>query len=398
MSLKGITKIFLFIIIVELCLGGGGRLTATGPVSLRMVLFAVALVLTILRLLQGERLPKFYYFLIGIFCFIILFGIVVGIINQNNPKLIWEDVKPLLYFLILPFFSLAINKNEIVSIERIIRLCSIILVICFFVLLILIHSRVLPFLSFYETTLKTEEFFYRGELSFFYKGFLFLGIGAILYFFSDKKNRGLLIALFALSIIISVTRGLLVSASITLSIYFLNSRKKYLASFTLSFAVMVGILGNDFTFYVSQLIDSHAKGYSLSNSSPNLFGDRGYSDTGRLEQIKEVAERISFSAALIGHGFGAGIPSRPVHMEISYLEIFHKQGLVGLSFWLILGVVIFHKYGKLRQTTRGDAFFYTAVFVCLQSFTNQYLNNPIGMSMVLLSLVCLDKLNGNFNE
>ena len=75
-----------------------------------------------------------------------------------------------------------------------------------------------------------------------------------------------------------------------------------------------------------------------SNSgSPNekLLGDRSQSDAGRIAQIKEVISMTSVLSSFIGNGFGIGIPSRPVHMEISYLEIFHKQGIAEIRQYLV---------------------------------------------------------------
>jgi hypothetical protein len=79
-------------------------------------------------------------------------------------------------------------------------------------------------------------------------------------------------------------------------------------------------------------------------------------------------------------------------MEISYLEIFHKQGLIGLAFWASLAGAIFHQYLQAGPSAETDAFFYSSLFIFIESLTNQYINNPIGMSILLLSLVCLYKL------
>ncbi len=46
MSLVALGRILLIITILELSLGGGGRLIDTGPVSLRMVLFGMGLIYT----------------------------------------------------------------------------------------------------------------------------------------------------------------------------------------------------------------------------------------------------------------------------------------------------------------------------------------------------------------
>ncbi len=124
-----------------------------------------------------------------------------------------------------------------------------------------------------------------------------------------------------------------------------------------------------------------------------MFGVRNYSDEGRVEQVKQVKNGLSPATLIIGHGFGQGIPARPVHMEIAYLEVLHKQGLVGLAFWGTIAALLFIAYQKSDQSALAKAFFFSAIYVFVESCTNQYFNNPIGMSVLLLSLVNLNKLS-----
>src|SRR5215471_12332995 len=98
-----ISRVLFILILVELCLGGGGRFTAIGPVSMRMILFLIAILLSVILFAQKKSLPiKVSGLLIG-FVIVILTGITIGLINQNPKNLVFEDVKPLCYFLILPF-------------------------------------------------------------------------------------------------------------------------------------------------------------------------------------------------------------------------------------------------------------------------------------------------------
>ena len=86
---------------------------------------------------------------------------------------------------------------------------------------------------------------------------------------------------------------------------------------------------------------------------------------------------------------------RPIHMEITYLEVFHKQGVLGLLFWLMLFAIIVQMYYRAcRNGYRKIAlpFFLSALFVFILTTTNPYLNNPIGMSMVLISIAVLNVL------
>jgi hypothetical protein len=389
------SKIVLLLIITELCIGGGGRLIAVGPVSLRMILFCIAMMLVILMQVRDKSFLPQYWKILASFLLVILIGIVFGLINYSPPRLLWEDVKPLLYFFILPFFALTIDKQEIINSSRIIKISTPVIAGLFFVTLILVHSNAIPFITFYRLTANTEEFFYRGELTFFYKGFLFLGIGLLFYYFSDCKKKYVFISILILAIVLSVTRGFLFSLAITFAVYFVREQKYSRVMIIAMMGLIIVIWGNKGTINFSRLFDSIKNEKSYEQSDPNLLGVRTYSDEGRIQQVNEVVEKTSISSFFVGHGFGQGISSRPIHMEIAYLEVFHKQGLVGLAFWGIVAWMILVAYLRSDQSSIANAFFYSSIFVFTQSATNQYFNNPIGMSVLLLSLVCLDKLKNS---
>jgi hypothetical protein len=387
------SKILFLLILVELCLGGGGRFTAIGPVSLRMILFSMALVMSIPLLINKKSVPAEIWKLIIGFACMILVGTIVGWANQNPKNLIYEDVKPICYFFILPFFYLTIDEAVIAKIIKAIKASSVLIAVIFISLLVLINSDIIPFLDFYRATLKSEELFYRGELTFFYKGFLFFGIGAIFYYFTDhSKWKRYFLLVLVIAIILSVTRGLLISLALTFSIYFLLTKSYWKASAGLALVVILVVWGSTIILSGSRLFDARLHNKSYSEADPYLLGDKNYSDNGRMTQAKEVWQEFSISSSLLGHGFGGGTPSRPVHMEISYLEIFHKQGLIGMIFWGSLAGAILIQYRKAVASPAANAFFFSALFIFIESLTNQYINNPIGMSMLLLSLVCLYKL------
>ncbi|MBS1683013.1 MAG: hypothetical protein JST48_14980 [Bacteroidetes bacterium] len=390
--LNRISKIIFFIVVIELCLGGGGKLTAIGPVSFRMILFVLAMALSALHLIRKKELSKNYQKLISFFTVTIFIGLFVGWLNNNPTSLIWEDVKPLLYFFMLIFFALVIHQKEIGRVAKIYQTGSLIIALLFIATLMIIHLDFVPFLSFYSLTEHTQEFFYRGQLTFFYKGFLFLGVGTIFFLFSNTKKKYDFAFFLVSAIVLSVTRGLLFALVITLSAYFISQQKYVLSIIPLMLAFLVVVWGNKITISLSRTLDSVKSERPYEKSNPDLFGGRAYSDEGRVQQIKEVSERLSVSSVLVGHGFGNGIPARKVHMEIAYLEVFHKQGIIGLLFWLTIAGSIHLAYRKSNLSAEAKSFYYSSLFVFVESATNQFFNNPIGMSVLLISLVSLTEL------
>lgn len=212
-----------------------------------------------------------------------------------------------------------------------------------------------------------------------------------------------MLILLAVGILLSVTRGFIFAIALTYGSYYLLKSSFTRSVIFVALSILIVVIGQVVITQSSKAID-HLKNQQQNvhpeeiTPNPNLFGNKSYSDEGRFRQLKEVAGQTNLSSIFIGHGFGNGIPSRPIHMEISYLEIFHKQGLLGLLFWTYLLWLLYQKYRKATPGGMRDAFFFGSLFIYLQSLTNQYINNPIGLSLVLLSLVCLDQLKNEDRE
>jgi hypothetical protein len=386
--------------VLELILGGGGRLTAVGPVSLRMVLFVLAMMCTIVHLARGRRIPRNLLILMIIFSASLVLAVIVGLFNESLPLLIWEDVKPLLFLYALPFFYFSVTDLRVAAdVNRLIRLGGILLASGFLLILILIHTDIIPFLSFYHAVLDTEEFFFRGELSFIFKGFLYLGIAFI--FVQQAKGRIWIKALLLFAIVLTVTRGFWVSLALTYAVHYLIIaersvlRRRALVT-SLGFAVLFVLavfFGRQAIAGASRLVGSMMDNGEKRELNPRLLGDRDHSDGIRMAQLRSVAGLASPVSVLVGHGFGNGIPERPVHMEIAYLEIFHKQGIVGLTVWGYFFFLIWTLFRREGNASEARPFFLAAVFVAIQSAFNQYMNNPIGMSMIMLTLTVLMRAN-----
>ena len=123
--------------------------------------------------------------------------------------------------------------------------------------------------------------------------------------------------------------------------------------------------------------------------------NREESDKVRLITFNEVYDRITWWSLLIGHGFGQGVPERPAHMEVSYMDIFHHQGLMGLAFWAALLYAIIAYGNRVGEKYKEEAAFYMTVtmMIYIQSCFNPYINNSIGMGIVLLSFAICYRLS-----
>jgi hypothetical protein len=385
-------KILFLIIFAELSIGGGGRLFVAGPITLRMLLFGIAMMLTLYYVARGRKLSDETWQLLIFFTMMIGIGMIVGAINQAEQKFWWEDVKPLLYFFVLPFFEWVIVDQKIIrNAVEIIKISAVIQSVLFMTLLVLIHTGLIPFLDFYYFVLPTQEFFFRGEITFFYKGFLFVCIAFITVYLSKSQNNRRILLAFLLTVIsITLTRGFLLAIFLTLLLYHSYSNRVRAIVFA-TLALCVLFFSQPAISFVSTIVHQ-IRVQQTGPPNEKLLGDRNYSDAGRVLQIKEVLSDISVTSFFVGHGFGIGVPSRPVHMEISYLEIFHKQGIFGLMFWGFLLWRLWKRFQAQGRSELADVLFYAAIFVFFQSLTNQFMNNPIGLSVILFSFVGLRAL------
>ena len=379
--LNNLNKALLFIVLLELFLGGGGRLFPSNFLTIRMVLFFIVLAVNIPLFLLTVKIKVYTVKLLFAFTIPLVFSVIVGLINNANRSLIFEDVKPLSYFYSFIFFYLNIkNITDINRIIKLVKFCSFMMAALYIITYFAIQNNLIDFKYLYRVLSNSGEFAFRGEQAFFYKGFLFMCVG--FFFHNNEKyhmSKIISIILFV-AIILTFMRGFIVSLILTYVIFNLYITKVNLQSaFVLIASVifLVGIL----SFYQTQKI-----------------GNRKESDNVRIETIKQVYQSTSFFDILTGHGFGKGVPIREVHMEISFLEIFYKQGILGLAFWIYLLTLSLRFFRKISLKTNlylAKPMLLSIIFVYIQSFTNPFVNNPIGMSMVIISLISLNILQEN---
>ena len=325
--MRSLLKLLFVFTLLELYLGGGGRVFEIGSTTLRILLFFSNIALVGVIYLFQSKIPTYAIQIsVAVLC-LLIFYVVLGWLNG-----------------ILFYFG-KIDFNL--------------------------------FYNYVNTQLASTEFFFRGNKGlFFYKGFLYMVIGLIFWIHTDNsKFKGLAILIITTAMILSGTRGLILMFIILYALFYglpllLKLNLKILI---LTVAVIFGSL-----FFFKNI----------------ELGNKNLSDSIRMQQIQQVIEQIDPISLFIGHGFGNGVPIRPVHMEIGYLEVFHKQGILGLAVWFIFFTILYNAY--VREKTYlaiRRALFLSILFVILISLTNPFFNNPIGISLFIISLSVFWKLN-----
>jgi hypothetical protein len=366
----------LCLIVLEISLGGGGRFTAIGSVTLRMVLFVISLLFFFFK--EKQLVKQEYLALVFVFALSLVFSTFMGMANNAPLDNIIEDIKSFSYFFILLFFASTINSIiRVRLVIKIIMISSFLMSIAYLLIYWGLESKIIDFKEIYNLTEDSGELVFRNESAFMYKGFLFPCIGIFMFFLNENYWSKItsLIMLYAVSL--TYTRGLLISIFLIL----------------FSLLIIQSIHRKKFTYLlISSLILSFTAP-SIISAFLDAAGPKEESDLIRIMTIDEVFSRINLQSFFIGHGFGIGVPIRPTHMEISFLEIFHKQGVLGILFWILVLLIISMKFintYRTNQTKDSLPLYLSSIFIYIQSQTNPYLTNPIGVSMIVISIISMD--------
>lgn len=376
----------LYVIVLELMIGGSGRFLEIGSVTARMLLYVLAMIYSLFLFFRGTVINKYYINLTILFFILSLFSSLVGLFNHADLSLIFEDFKQILYFPMIIFFSIFINSyTQVVQVSYLIKLSAVVLLVSYLSVLLALQLGVIPFNVLYDFLSDSDQIFFRGDVSFFYKGFIILCVGVFFFVLEKPILSKIMGGFMFIGIVLTFTRGFVYSTILVLA--------SYLAYFNLKTKNLLNII---LLIMLPSVIASSFLSWFLET-----LGDKGESDSVRLENIQQVLDEVDNTSFFIGHGLGVGVEIRPVHMEISYLEIFHKQGVLGLIFWtciLLTLIIKFTSACRHENNLIATSFFLSSIFVFIQSLTNPYINNPIGMSIIIISIVCLDVLSKYSNS
>jgi hypothetical protein len=378
--LQKLKYLLLTLVLLELFLGGTGRLLEfTEFLTLRMCLFIIYMALVVFYLFLRRTLPVEIVILTSLFIFINFFGAINGFRNGAYAADVFEDIKPLLNTFLFCYLAFSINSaKDITYVLNLLKFSAVILALLHIVLYgiyLYFQSITVLFDIIYSLQSDNTVFLFKGESGFLnYTGDIYLCIGFIAWDEYSKKSifKYFMLALILTAIVLTGTRGLIISLA---GVYLL----KWL------------ILKVNYRSIISICIGAVIMLVVFSNIQGNI-GDKDESDQTRYDQINQVIERITPTSFIFGHGYGIGVPVRPVHMEISYLEIFHKQGILGISYYAMILLMGYIAYKNCKREN-AIGFFMFILFIYFVSGTNPYVNHPLGITVLAISLVSMLKLH-----
>ena len=247
----------------------------------------------------SKSIPKYVLLLSTAVVVIFLFYIGLGILNGAPLSLIAEDVKPLSYFFSIVFFGYYIDRTERVElIISLLKKTSVFMALTYVIVQIFFFFGKIDWFWFYtyaNTKISPSDFIFRGyDGLFFYKGFLYMVVGLIFWIHtSTSKRKALPILIITIAMILTGTRGFILMFGF---IYLLFYGIPLLLKLNIKILILTAIfIFGSIYFFATRDI-----------------GDKDYSDSVRISQLIEVARDIDPISFFIGHGFGNGVPIRPV--------------------------------------------------------------------------------------
>ncbi len=378
-SLQKIKYAFLTVVFLELFLGGTGRLVEfTSFLTLRMCLFLIYMGLIIIYLMVKRTLPVEVIVIMVFFLLLNILSSIIGYVDGGTSAAIFEDVKPLLNTFLLCYLAFSVKTaSDIRYLLTLLKIAAVLLTI-FHLVLYCIFLKYSDIAILYNAINSAESnntvFLFKGESGFVnYTGDIYLCVGFIVWEQYGKNSwlKLSVLLLIAIAIVLTGTRGLIVALAAVYFVKWLLLKFNYKSLFYISFGIIIVL-----AVYL--------------NIKDNI-GDKVESDETRYEQIDEVKERITPLSFVIGHGYGVGIPVRPIHMEISFLEIFHKQGIIGLAYYAMVLLIAYLAYKRSgRENSMG--LYMCVLFIFFVSITNPYVNHPLGITVIAVAIISMLKL------
>jgi hypothetical protein len=365
--------------LLELFVGGGGRLVAAGAVSLRMVLFAACLAATAVAILFPRRRSDgvlLAMLLVLIYLLVHVGALVVGAIQSNDPSQLPVEFQQSLYWLAAPFFALMIqSEDDVRRYASLAQGAGVALACVYVVILVGLISGVISLGLIRAVLGRGGEISFRSGEFFVYKGFAYLGISIAFLVALRGKYWAPLATLIAFAIVLTFTRGFILSTSVGVLLMLCVQRR-----WRLAVPVMLLIAAAALVVLVY-----------LPSVDSSVMGSRDQSTNQRIEDMSYMFYHARASTFLVGEGYGSMINNR-ANIENTFLWTIWKLGSIGFIFWMIplsLCIYYYKKIPNSRSNPLANAYLFGTVIVYVQTSTNPLLNNPIGLSFVMLSMFSL---------
>lgn len=374
----------MYLIIFELCLGGTGQTFKLYGVTLRQFLFVLVILIYLIDVFVNKDVVQQDITLLLFFLAIIIWSFIsslIGLLKEHDTELVFGDLSPMLYFIsFFPWYYFIIKHD--ISYNKIMKplvLASVIVsVVCICVYLsynFYFNKDLHLTRAFADSVFGKDILWFRYGGYVVYPGLTFV-LCSQLYLISEILNRFsfkyfILYIVMTISIILSMTKGYILFSFLGHILILLSMPKVKMTSKInfISIIIIVIIL-------------------SLSSLDfdrfTNITNDHGVQI--RIQTLNDSIDKLdTFDKYLIGNGFGTELPLKKAHQENSFVDIVLEQGMIGLLFYMILFLY------AMMNFKGNEVIILTMVSVFFLSMTNPFINNPLGISIIILSVIYIKK-------
>jgi len=430
LKLESIAYVLLIILTCECVVGSSGRWLVIGNISIRMILFTIAFIITLPFVLQRFKLLIKNAVIINllVFALFIIFSVVYGLMLKNNASYIKADLTSMMFLALVPGYIAVLNTTQrigtLVKYASIVSIILACIVISLHFLLSVINGKT-------ETLINSMI----NDMSL--GGFFDFGAGITRIYFKSSICF-ILPFLYNLNLLIKndLTRGKKILAYICMTLSFTATVITYTRSFWLGFALSVSIylllniksyrlivksvIISVIGFFIFVMLSWASYGFEgvLSNVVDRVLLGHTYtqyykddqsgekedidqqtlieieSENTRDERIKAAIENLRENW-LLGNGFGQQLEVKGYlgKIEYTYLDIWGKMGIAG--FLVFLSVLLLPVALGIKDHLKKSSLPYVNVLMCtalciyIASIYNPFITSPIGFSIYAVFVASL---------
>lgn len=384
---KSTLKLLNFIILVDLTLGGSGRLIMFGSISFRLVLFGTTLAYTVIYSIRKRiRLNTGIIPLISVF--IVYISISALFVGNSAFSAKFDFLSRYLYILLVLFYEIYFRRyfrfDDVEEIRSIFETLTFIFAV-FSVALWLFAFKlgnaaysIIEYGFFRPKVYGNFDFIGGGIPRIFMKSSIFIPIGLLFQIdrlISKPTFRKIIkTIIYVIAIVSTFTTGFFIASAICVIILLYKNHV---------LTRKVGIL-----FFLLLLIGIYGViKFDLINTILGRFSGEDYSSTYRLTQLESIIKEF-LKSPILGHGFAYeyttvyGSTIRTTSgFEIAWGELLVDTGIIGFLLFGMITIKVFHRllvYGKRNNT--AFVFALGLLLIYIESFTNPFINNSIGLT------------------
>lgn len=385
------------IVVIELVLGGSGRLITFGSFfSIRYILFFITLLYFILNCIFNNYTIKknMFYFDIILFFYVFAFAIANGIVSGYEIADVIKSSQGYLYLLIyFPISLLIDNKQKSKQIFRLIINCAVVLALVSITIFVIYYFDSTKYNVFTPILDKLDYGYiaYRGGLpTVFLKTSPFIAISFVLllvHYINLKKERNLVntlkLSILLFGIIVTMSMGIWIGTSVGILLTIMLSRGK-----NKIFGLTIVILLMGFAYYL-------ASDY-ISVSITNRLSSNDSSFIIKFDQFFMLVKNW-LNKLVLGNGFGIEITfltelgkRTMINFELFWLQLLVNMGLIGFIIYLKIFIKsIYYSFKKNNAINFKDSLHIKSLIIGLIvlviiSSVNPFLNNPIGIGYLVI--------------